>query len=477
MADVPSNRVRALNDAPCRPDREVVLYWMVGARRTRTNPALQRAIALSEELGRPLFVFEPLRAGYDWASPRHHRFVIDGMASNARAFERAGVRYRSWLEPAHGDGAGLLEALAERAAVVVTDDSPMFFLPRMVSAVAGRLDVRLEAVDGIGLLPLSCSERAFTTAASFRRHLQKNVGPTLLEPSEREPLSAYDGPVAPDLADVFVRWPGAEDLSGVQLAGDLAIVKGLSGGETAAQKRLEDFLGRVEDYPERNHPDAAAGSGLSPWLHFGHVSGEEVAWRVLEGAGWSPGDQADKATGSRGWWGLPEGAEGFMDEVVTWRELGHVFARHNPDTYTSLESIPDWAKQTLEDHRDDPRELVDFDRLDAAESPDPLWNAAQRELRETGVMHNYLRMLWGKLVLAWAPGPEEAFDWLVELNNRYALDGRDPNSYSGIAWVFGRHDRAWGPERPIYGKVRYMTSKSTRNKLRLSDYLERWSES
>jgi deoxyribodipyrimidine photo-lyase len=464
--------VHVLVDRP-PGDGAYVLYWMIANRRTRTNPALQRAIELCAATGRPLLVFEPLRAGYRWSSPRLHTFVAQGMDDNRATFAEAGVRYVSWLERTPGEGKGLLEALAADAAAVVTDHWPFFFQDRMVAAVAGRLDTRLEAVDGVGVLPLSASERAFTTAASFRRHVQKIVADHLAQPTARTPLDAYAHGMAPDCAAVFARWPGASSVEEVQLALDTPVVADKPGGEAEAQRRLEAFLGALDRYPDRNHPDAHAASGLSPWLHFGHVSGEEIVRRVLEGAGWALGDETDKATGSRGWWNLPEGAEAFLDEILTWRELGHVFAVHRAD-HEELSSIPAWAQQTLEDHADDPRQLVSFDDLAAANSPDPIWNAAQRELLETGVMHNYLRMLWGKLVLAWAPTPAVAHAWLTELNNRYALDGRDPNSASGIAWVFGRHDRAWGPERPIYGKVRYMTSDSTRRKLRLKDYLARY---
>lgn len=475
LDSVPTSRIRRLGDGSLRTDRDYVLYWMIANRRTRTNPALQRAIELCTETGRPLLVFEPLRAGYDWASVRMHTFVAQGMEDNRASFAAAGVRYISWLERAHGEGAGLLEALAEAAVAVVTDDWPFFFQDRMVAAVADRLDVHFEAVDGVGLLPLSASERAYTTAASFRRHVQKVVAKHLLEPTEREPLLTYAQGMAPDCAEVFARWPGASSVDDVELANEVPAVERV-GGEREGQRRIEAFLPTLEHYPDRNHPDAHAASGLSPWLHFGHVSGEEVVRRVLEQAGWMPGDETAKATGSRGWWNLPEGAESFMDEIVTWRELGHVFALHQDD-YESITSIPGWATQTLADHAGDPREHVSFEDLETARSPDPVWNAAQRELLETGVMHNYLRMLWGKCVLAWAPSPAVAFDWLTDLNNRYALDGRDPNSASGIAWVFGRHDRAWGPERPIFGKVRYMTSASTRKKLRMTGYLERFGAS
>jgi len=200
-----------------------------------------------------------------------------------------------------------------------------------------------------------------------------------------------------------------------------------------------------------------------------------VIRRVLDRDGWGPEDLADEPTGKRaGWWGASEEVEAFLDEILTWREVGHVFAHHVPD-HDRYETLPDWARTTLDEHRDDPRHVYSFDELDQARTDDEVWNAAQRQLVQSGVMHNYLRMLWGKKVLQWSGSPEQAVDRLIELNNRYALDGRDPNSYSGIFWVFGRFDRAWGPERPIFGKVRYMTSKSTKRKLHLTDYLARWS--
>lgn len=470
MGEVPAERVRALNACATRGG-DYVLYWMTASRRTRTNPALQHAIALGAHHDVPVFVFEPLRAGYRWASLRHHTFVAQGMDANREAFARAGMRYVAWLERTPGDGRGLLEALAQRAVRVVTDDWPGFFHPRMREAVAARLPVLLEAVDGNGLLPLADCPRVFTTAASFRRHLQKVVRTHLDRPTERTPLAHYTGGLAPSMSEVFEQWPGAS-LDDVEIDRTVGPVD-LQGGEPAGQARLADFLARIDGYTERNHPDKGGASGLSPYLHFGHVSGEEVARRVLENAGWAPEDALDRATGSRGWWGLPEASEAFMDEVVTWRELASVFAHHRTD-HDRFSSLPDWAHKTLAEHGGDPREPVPFEDLEAARSPDPVWNAAQRELLETGRLHNYLRMLWGKKVLGWAPTPEIAFEWLTELNNKYALDGRDPSSSAGIAWVFGRHDRAWGPERPIFGKVRYMTSDSTKRKLRMRQYLARF---
>jgi deoxyribodipyrimidine photo-lyase len=467
---VPPERIVALNDAPVRGDRDHVLYWMIAARRTTHSFGLQRAVELAEQLGKPLVVFEPLRVDAPWSSPRFHRFVVDGMRDNARACARVGVRYVPFVERHPGQGKGLLAALADRACAVVTDAFPTHFLPRMVGSVS--LPVRLEQVDGLGLLPLSAHGRVFTTAASFRRHLQKTVGPHLLQFPQPQPLSRrVAGAALPDLG-----WPiGIPDtLDGLPLDPGVAEVA-LRGGPVAAASRAHGFLDeRLAAYGDRNHPDAAAASGLSPYLHFGHIGAHALLAPLLAEhlERWVP----PRATGSRaGWWGLGAPQEAWIDQLVTWRELGAGFCHHFRDaSLYSLAALPDWAQRTLADHAHDPRDLVPFDQLEAACSPDPLWNAAQRELRETGVMHNYLRMLWGKRVLEWSESPAQALARLVHLNDRWALDGRDPNSVSGILWTFGRFDRAWGPERPIFGKVRYMTSASTRRKLRLRAYLTRW---
>ncbi|MEZ4468400.1 MAG: hypothetical protein R3F43_29185 [bacterium] len=228
---------------------------------------------------------------------------------------------------------------------------------------------------------------------------------------------------------------------------------------------------------ERSHPDADAASGLSPWLHFGHLSPIAVVAGIFDAEGWHPG-RLGKVTGARaGWWGLSATAEAFLDELVTWREVGFGFCYHRPDDYFAFDSLPDWARATLTEHAVDPRPVV-YDRatLEAARTHDPLWNAAQTELVRTGRMQNYLRMLWGKKVLEWSRTPAEALDTLIELNNRYALDGRDPNSYSGIFWTLGRFDRPWGPTRPIFGTIRYMSSESTARKLKLKGYLARFGE-
>jgi deoxyribodipyrimidine photo-lyase len=486
---VETSRVTAVNDAPIGRGR-FVLYWMIAARRPAYSHALDHALSRAAELDRPLVVLEPLRAGYPWASDRLHAFVLAGMADNAAAFAAAGITYLPYVEPEPGHGRGLLEALARHACLVVTDEHPGFFLPRMVAAAGARLGVRLEQVDGNGLLPLRAADRAYPSAATFRRHLQRALAPHLTAGPSPSPLTGP--PPAARGADVpgaiLRRWPPATE---ALLGGDAAALAALPidhsvapvalrGGARAAARALEDFVEhRLPRYAEaRNEtdPDAGAASGLSPYLHFGHVGAHAAAARVWRAAGWDPARLAGaRVTGRRvGWWGLPAGAEAFLDELVTWRELGYGFCFHRRD-YNLWSSLPTWARETLDAHAADPRpHLYTQQELERAETYDPIWNAAQRQLVGEGRIHNYLRMLWGKKILEWSRSPRAALATLIELNNKYAVDGRDPNSYSGIFWTLGRFDRPWGPVRPIFGTVRYMSSDATRKKLDLDAYLRRW---
>jgi deoxyribodipyrimidine photo-lyase len=241
--------------------------------------------------------------------------------------------------------------------------------------------------------------------------------------------------------------------------------------------RLARWLERgLPRYAEaRSDPDEeGVTSGLSPWLHFGHVSSFEVVRAVLRREGWTPALLSPGATGARsGWWGVSAPAEAFLDQLVTWRELGFATCAHRPD-HREYGSLPAWARATLEAHAGDPRPYAyDRDALDAARTHDPLWNAAQRQLRDEGVIHNALRMLWGKKILEWSPSPRAALEAALELNDRWALDGRDPNSVSGVFWCLGRYDRPWGPERPIFGTVRYMSSERSARKWAVRRFLDR----
>jgi deoxyribodipyrimidine photo-lyase len=249
----------------------------------------------------------------------------------------------------------------------------------------------------------------------------------------------------------------------------------LRGGEQAARARLDTFLAKkLPRYAERrNQPEEDIGSGLSPYLHFGHLGAHTVLQAVLDGDGWHPHKVAPKVTASReGFWGLSPNPESFVDELLTWRELGYNYCFHRPEDYDQYATLPDWARTTLNAHAGDPRpHCYDRATLENAATHDPLWNAAQRQLRQEGVIHNYLRMLWGKKILEWSPSPEAALETLIALNNRWSIDGRNPNSYSGIFWTLGRFDRPWAPERPIFGSVRYMSSDNTAKKVQVKQYL------
>jgi deoxyribodipyrimidine photo-lyase len=458
---------------------------MVAQRRTAFNFALERAADWARHLERPLMIFEALRCDYPWASARLHRFVIDGMAANLESLDDTNVLYYPYIEPEPGHGSGLLAALAENACLVVTDHFPTFFVPRMVREAAARLDVMVEAVDSNGLIPLDSTEREMPTAYSFRRFLQRHLVDHLQSVPLEDPL--FDLPPATTVPKKITdRWsPATQQLR----AGESRALSRLSvdpsvpevplrGGAAVGQTTLREFLENgLDSYADlRNRPDAEATSGLSPYLHFGHLSSHQIFLEIATLERWSPEQVVLPATGRRsGWWDMSESAEAFLDQCITWRELGFHFCHHRHD-HDCYETLPEWSQKTLAKHAGDQREhMYRLEEFDRAATHDPLWNAAQNQLRREGRLHNYLRMLWGKKILEWSSEPREALEVMIELNNRYALDGRDPNSYSGIFWVLGRHDRAWGPERPIFGTVRYMSSANTARKVPVRKYLEKYS--
>jgi deoxyribodipyrimidine photo-lyase len=455
------DRVRALNQAPEDPAQPFVLLWLQGQRRLRQNLAFSHAQRRANELGKPLVVYEALRFDYPHASDRFHRFVLEGVRDNALDAQARGVAYGFYLE-APGDPKGTLHRLAARAAVVVTDWLPAFIHPAQTKALAARARVRVEAVDAAGVAPLSVSPRLEIGARTLRPKIHK-ILPDVLQPIP-EPKAKVAAPAkvdwgfAPFLPDEGAAGEQQLDEALARLPIDHSVrpVAAARGGSKAGLARLKKFVREgLPGYAEgRSDPSSPRPSWLSPYLHFGHVGAAEVALAAL-GSGAPRADLDD-----------------FLEELIVRRELSLNLCARAPD-HTTLGPLPPWAKETLQAHEKDARLLLTDAQLERAESPDEVWNAAQRQLAGEGRIHGYLRMLWGKCLLLWSRDAQEAHRRMMWLNDKYALDGRDANSYEGFLWCLGLHDRPF-PEREIFGVVRSMTSRSTRAKFDLGPYLARW---
>jgi deoxyribodipyrimidine photo-lyase len=342
--------------------------------------------------------------------------------------------------------------------------------------------VAVIAVDGSSVVPLSRLGPTVSAAA----HLRPRIHRAFAEAWEHRAVARPRIPAvaARAVAPPFELAP-LDDLEALTAALPLdrsvSEVAATPGGGPAARRRLADFIthrlrGTAEHRSQPAPPTAAHQSGLSPYLHFGQLAVEEVVERVLASTGdWSPAVLDARAAGRReGFFCRDADVNSFLDEAIIWRDLGlHWHRARRADTARLDTALPAWARATLGAHAGDRRAHVyPREAWEAGATHDPLWNAAQRELVATGTIHNYLRMLWGKKVLEWSRTPEEAYATLVHLNNKYALDGRDPSSYSGILWCFGLFDRPWAPERKVLGRVRYMSSESTARKFKLGPYLD-----
>jgi len=411
--------------------------------------------------------------------------MMQGMKEHLEFAQQEKINYISFVEEETGQYQTLLKGLSRNASMIVTDEYPVFIMRKRNENLPGELGIPYITVDSNGLIPLGLTDKDPYSAYFFRKIMQKNFIEVFTNPPEKDPLENLHNQTAVKIKEEYFRdLPDAErslnDIEGtiekLSIKKDVIPVE-WHGGRAAALGMLGQFVknGLLEYDEKRNDPDENKTSQLSPWLHFGKISEYEIVKTVLD---YQPdGWDLDKITfnkGSTGGFfnGNPN-IDSFLDEVITWREVGFHFAHHRPD-YDQLESLPDWALKTMDQHRDDKREWIySYEELEQSNTHDDIWNAAQTQLREEGIIHNYLRMLWGKKVIEWTPDYETALQYLIDLNNTYAIDGRDPNSYSGIFWCFGRFDRAW-QERPVFGKLRYMTSKSTRKKVKLKNYVEKY---
>ncbi|MFN2443050.1 MAG: deoxyribodipyrimidine photolyase [Thermoanaerobaculia bacterium] len=433
------------------PSGEFVLYWAQTARRLRANLALDWAIDQANRLGLPVLVYESIRTDYPGANDRIHRFVLEGVSGNRESADRRGVQYAFFLPRSRGEARGVLLELASRARLVVTDEFPIHFLRDQTSRFAARAGAPVVHVDGNGLLPMRAFEKEHYSARFFRDRAIPMLEELWSRPPELEPRARRKIEIP------FDDWSGDPATGAASCEIDHAIPPAaLTGGRNAAEERLELFLARGLPGYAGNHGRRSDGSsGLSPWIHFGQIGIHEIAQRVLFS-------------------GAPaEDVEAFLEQAVIRRELSFNLCHFNP-RYDSLEALPAWATKTLRDHADDLRRPAwSYDDLVAGRTDDPVWNLAQEGLRTFGTIHNYLRMLWGKKVIEWSETPGDAHRTMIQMHEQWALDGRDPNTHAGVLWCFGKHDRPWAPERPIFGTIRWMSSESTRKKVDLEGYEQR----
>ncbi|MEO7136767.1 MAG: deoxyribodipyrimidine photo-lyase [Gemmatimonadales bacterium] len=457
-------RIHAARESRPRTDGELVLYWMQTTQRVQHNFALEFAIKQANQLRVPVLVYHGLRHDYPWASDRIHTFILETVVDLYREFEARGVQYAFYLERTGDDAearrlAGKpspLVELAQRAALVVTDFFPTFIVPRQIKALRAKIDTPVVAVDSSTVVPMKCFAREHATAAGFRPRLMAAL-PRFLrqfevtEPAVRHRLELSFEPVRPTRDSIPALVASCDIDHTVRPA------RALRGGPSAAAKRLDHFVeGGLPRYEEdRSDPNEDATSMLSPYLHFGNIAPQDVLLRAREA-------------------GPPSQFAKFQDELLTWRELSYNFVYHNK-RHRTVEAIPAWAREELRKGESDPRPVLYSEQeMERAQTGDDLWNAAQRAYLVDGWMHNSLRMLWGKAVLQWTPNAGHALRVLEHFNNKYALDGRDPNSYAGIHWIFGKFDRPFY-RRPIYGTVRYQSLKAAEKKFDVAKYVRRHS--
>src|SRR5579872_925028 len=429
-------------------DGKCIVYWMQRAQRGVDNPALDIAIEAANELRLPVVVFFAPVPFYPHANLRHYRFLAEGIPAIADSLRirNAGFVLRSF--PEHS----LLRFCDEvKPSLVVGDENPMREPESWREKAAKRLRVPLWTVDADVIVPSKLLEKAQYSAHIIRRRLQRYL-PTYL--------------VAPPNPSAKILWKKPPKLSSLALDFDftqswkldrsVAPISNCPGGGWQALRLLKEFIKHeLSGYSSwRNKPELNHTSRLSAYLHFGHISPLTIALAVKK----AHAAKADK--------------EAFLDQLITWRELSINLVRFNSN-YDNFECAEPWAHRTLAKHAKDRRSILYTPRqLENAETHDPLWNAAQMQMVNTGWMHNYMRMYWGKKILEWAPSPAEAYRIAVELNDKYELDGRDPNGYAGIAWsIVGKFDRPWF-ERPIFGQIRYMSAASTSKKFDSKRYIE-----
>ena len=441
------SRIQPLNSRSVQEGR-YVLYWMQASQRAECNHALEAAVEQANERNLPVVAVFGLTDRFPEANLRHYAFMLEGFEGVRGALARRGIRFVL----VHESPELAAVRLAEEAALVVADRGYLRVQRQWRNHVAKNAPCAVIQVETDAVMPVeTASPKEEYTAGTLRPKMERVLVNYLVPLQERT--------VRKD--SLSLRLDADDERDGRALLARLKIdrtvppVKTARGGTERANAMLGEFIaGKLSRYDElRSDPGLDFSSGLSPYLHFGQISPLAVALRV----------RAAK--------GVPAAArKSFLEELIVRRELAMNFVFYN-ERYDEYESLPDWARKTLAGHAKDRRAyLYGPEQLERAETHDPYWNAAQKEMAITGRMHNYMRMYWGKKILEWSATPAEAFRTALRLNNKYELDGRDPNGFAGVAWCFGKHDRAW-PERKIFGKIRYMNDAGLKRKFDMEAYL------
>jgi deoxyribodipyrimidine photo-lyase len=444
-----TERVRKLNDREIRPGGRYVLYWSQMNRRVESNHALAFAAELANQHQVPLMFYEGLTCSYPFANDRLHTFLLEGVEETARRLAKLGIGYSFYLRKRRDDPNDMFYELTTDAVAVVTDDYPTFIAVDHNARVPQKLAIPYYAVDSSCIVPMSNFEKqeyaAYTIRPKIKRVLathSKPVPAIRLKKKWGTPTFQLDAPI-PKL------------VAACEIDHSIAPSAEFHGGRKEAERRLKHFLQHnLRRYAKTsNQPSEKSTSGLSPYLHFGHISSLEVVLAVKEYA------EEHKLI-----------VDEFLEELIVRRELAFNFAKFGPKPDT-LAALPNWAQATLKKHAKDKRDpIYTRDQFERAESYDALWNATQRELLRDGKIHGYYRMYWGKKIIEWSATPQDALDTMIYLHDKYALDGRDPNTYTNILWCFGLHDRPWF-ERPIFGMVRYMSLEGMKRKTDVDAYV------
>ncbi len=454
-----NERIQLLNQRDFRADAEYVLYWSQMNRRVTSNHALQFAAELANERDLPLLVYEAITCSYPFANDRFHTFLLQGVPDSARELKALHIGFAFYLRRRHKDSNAMLYRMAEKAAAVITDDYPTFVARTHNASVPAKLDVPYYVVDASCIVPMRCMEKREYAAYTIRPKIKKLL-PKYLEPVPSIKMKHPFRGTIPDFHTIVIERNIPELVATCEIDHTVPPSTTFTGGSAAGQRHLRHFLeDNLRKYANgRNEPSKHVTSDLSPYLHFGHVSALDIALQAKEYA------KAHDLI-----------VDEFLEELIVRRELAFNFA-HFAERPDSLSNLPEWARGSLRKHAADTRDpLYSRDQFEKAATYDALWNATQKEMLLRGKIHGYYRMYWGKKIIEWSKTCQDALETMIHIHDKYAIDGRDPNTFTNILWCFGLHDRPWG-ERPVFGMVRFMSLDGMKRKTDVDAYIQEIAE-